>query len=416
MAMTWTLAEARALDAKDPLARLRREFRFPKTRAGREYLYFCGNSLGLQPKRTARYLREELDDWARHGVEGHVHATRPWLSYHEQVTASLARLVGAAPDEVVAMNTLSVNLHLLFCAFYRPALTRTKILIEASAFPSDEYAVASQLRFHGLDPATCLVKVPVSTEAVLDAIDRHGHSIAVVWLGHVHYLTGYAFDLATIVERAHAKGCLVGVDLAHGIGNVPLALHDHGVDFATWCSYKYLNAGPGGISGVFIHERHAKNAQQFRLAGWWGHDKASRFAMEPDFKPIPGAEGWQLSNPPIFQLAALRASLDLFDMAGMKKLRRKSERLTAFLERGLRRDLPDVRIATPSDPKRRGAQLSLQVPRAPKALPKALLKRGVICDFREPDVVRVAPVPMYTRFADVYRFVKILGDVIGQPS
>jgi kynureninase len=300
----------------------------------------------------------------------------------------------------------------LFCAFYRPASGRTKILIEDSAFPSDDYALQSQLRMHGLDPAAHLVKVPASTEAVLEAIDAHGDQVAIVWLGQVNYLTGYAFDLAAIAARAHARGCLMGVDLAHGIGNLRLQLHDDDVDFATWCSYKYLNAGPGGVSGVYIHERHALNPEQFRLAGWWGHDKASRFEMGPDFRAIPGAEGWQLSNPPIFQLAALRASLDLFDRTGMPRLRRKSEQLVAFLELGLRTALPEVQIATPSDPARRGNQLSLRIPKAPRALPKTLLRRGVICDFREPDVVRVAPVPLYTRFQDVYRLVQVLADVL----
>ncbi len=410
--MKWSLAEARRLDDNDALAPFRREFRLPRTRGGRAYLYFCGNSLGLQPKGTARYLREELDDWAAHGVEGHFHARRPWLPYHEIVTRSLARLAGATTREVVAMNSLSVNLHMLFCSFYRPALRRTKILIEESAFPSDDHALQSQIRLHGLDPAAHLLKVPVSTEAVLDAIDTHGASIAVVWLGQVNYLTGYAFDVRAITAAAHARGCLIGVDLAHGIGNLELHLHDDDVDFATWCSYKYLNAGPGGISGVYIHERHALNPAQFRLAGWWGHDKASRFEMGPDFRAIPGAEGWQVSNPPILQLAALRASLDLFDRARMPRLRRKSERLVAFLELGLRTELPEVEIATPSDPSRRGNQLSLRIPAAPRALTRTLRRRGVICDFREPNVVRVAPVPLYTRFRDVYRFVGILRDVL----
>lgn len=410
--MKWTLAEARALDGRDVLAPFRREFHLPKTKAGRDCLYMCGNSLGLQPKATAKYVREELDDWARLGVEGHFHARRPWLPYHEVVTKSLARLAGAKPHEVVAMNSLTVNVHLLWCAFYRPTLSRPKVLIEESAFPSDEYAVVSQLRMRGLDPSTTLIKVPPATDAVLDALDYYGSSVALVWIGQVNYLTGYAFDVKAIAARAHHHGSLMGVDLAHGIGNLELSLHDDDVDFAAWCSYKYLNAGPGGIAGAFVHERHGLNPDQFRLAGWWGHDKATRFVMGPDFHPIPGAEGWQLSNPPIFQLAALRASLDVFDRAGMPRIRRKRDALVRFLELGLRTELPHVRVVTPSSPRERGTQLSLQVPDAPKRLTQRLIERGAICDFREPDVVRVAPVALYTRFEDVFKFVRILRECV----
>ena len=409
------LDEARALDAADPLSCLRDEFLIPPGPDGRECVYLCGNSLGLQPRRAREYIGQELDDWARLGVEGHLHAKHAWMPYHENLTAPLARLVGARPIEVVAMNTLTVNLHLMMVSFYRPTPARHRILVEAGAFPSDQYAVASQARFHGLDPAEAIVELrprqgeaTLRTADVVEAIERDGDGIALVLLGNVNYLTGQAFDVPAITRAARARGCAVGWDLAHGAGNLLLSLHDWDVDFAVWCSYKYLNGGPGTLAGCFVHERHAEDASIPRFAGWWGHDKARRFEMQPGFRAIPGAEGWQLSNPPIFQLAALRASLELFDRATMPALRERGDRLTAYLESRLDRLATDaVRITTPRDPRQRGSQLSLRV-KDGKALVARLAAAGVICDFREPDVLRVAPAPLYNRFEDVHRFVRIL--------
>lgn len=406
--MIFNLQTAKKLDAKDPIKGFRKEFHFPKQKNGKPYLYFTGNSLGLQPKKTRQYIVEEIEAWAKWGVEGHFHARRPWLPYHEFVTNSLAKLVGAHADEVVAMNSLTTNLHLLFSAFYRPDSQRNLIMVEENAFSSDLYALGSQLEMHQWSATAHLLKVSCSTEAVLSELDRSGDRVAIVWLGQVNYQSGYAFDLAKIAKKAHEKGCLFGVDLAHGIGNLRLNLHDDGVDFATWCSYKYLNSGPGGISGIYVNRRHAQNPKQFRLAGWWGHDKASRFEMGPRFHPILGAEGFQLSNPPIFQLAALRASLDLFDRAKIDRLRKKSVLLTGFLELGLRDFVPEVEIVTPPWPELRGAQLSLRVRTSPSTLVRALNKLGVICDSREPDILRVAPAPLYNSFSDVFSFVQIL--------
>lgn len=412
MIKEFSLKAAKQLDAKDPLKKFRSEFLFPKNKAGKDFLYFCGNSLGLQPKGTRKYMDQELKEWAKYGVEGHFHAKRPWLPYHEFVTESLARLVGAKNHEVVGMNSLTVNLHLLFSSFYRPTKQRHKILIEATTFPSDEYAVVSQAKLHGFDKNSIL-HTPVDTESALKIIEQQGHEIAVVWLGNVNYLTGYAFDLKRLARAAHDKGCLFGVDLAHGIGNLALQLHEDEVDFATWCSYKYLNSGPGGISGVFIHEKHGLNKEQPRLSGWWGHDKKTRFRMGPDFQAIPGAEGWQLSNPPIFQLAALRASLDVFDRAGIKRLREKSKLISSFLEKGISDELPQVHLMTPKDPERRGTQLSLRLAHAPKELVGKLNKMNVICDFREPDIIRLAPCPLYTRYQDAFQVVQILKKILG---
>lgn len=408
----FSLSQAKKLDSKDPLKKFRKEFHFPKTKSGKQYLYFCGNSLGLQPKLTKKYIDEELKEWAKFGVEGHFHAKRPWLPYHEFVIESLANLVGAKPIEVTAMNSLTVNLHLLFASFYKPTAQRSLIMIEENSFPSDEYAVQSQADLHGYDPKTTILRAPNSTQKVIEMIEQHGEKIAVVWLGHVNYLTGYAFDLKKIADAAHRKGCMFGVDLAHGIGNLKLNLHDDGVDFATWCSYKYLNSGPGGISGIFVHEKHGTDTTRSRLSGWWGHNKKTRFEMGPEFEAISGAEGFQLSNPPIFQLAALRASLDLFDKAKITRLREKSVQLTGFLEMGLKELIPDLQILTPANPNERGTQLCLRIPKAPKELVKKLLAKGVICDFRSPDIVRVAPVPMYNSFQDVFEFVHIFKKIL----
>lgn len=404
------------MDTEDPLRQFRQQFKIPKTDGGKECLYFAGNSLGLQPVNVAQYINEELEDWARLGVEGHFVARHPWLPYHENLTEMTARLVGALPEEVVVMNTLTVNLHLMMVSFYRPTKTRYKILIEQNTFPSDKYAVDSQARFHGFNPRDAVVEQrPRSGEAILrtqdiiEAINKHGDEIALVLFGQVNYLSGQAFDMQAIAQAAHAKGCLVGFNLAHGAGNLLLKLHDWDVDFAVWCGYKYLNAGPGALAGCFVHQKHGKSFDLPRFAGWWGHDKASRFKMGPDFQPIAGAEGWQLSNPPIFQLAALRASLELFDKATMPAVRAKSERLTGYLEY-LLTEIPNrfVTVTTPSDPQARGCQLSCRVKGDPRAILKRLNETGAICDFREPDIIRMAPAPLYNSFEDVYKFASVM--------
>ncbi|MBN8229325.1 kynureninase [Corallococcus macrosporus] len=411
-----TDAFAYGLDAKDPLRPLRDEFLFPPAASGAPTIYLAGNSLGLQPRKARKYVQMEMEDWERLGVEGHVHGRHPWLPYHELLTEQVARVVGAQPVEVVVMNTLSVNLHLMMVSFYRPTRERFKILIEGGAFPSDQYAVASQARFHGYDPKEAILRLTpregedtLRPEDILETIERHGKEIALVMLGSVNYLTGQAFDLREITRVAHAQGCKVGFDLAHGAGNLKLSLHDDGPDFAVWCSYKYLNGGPGSLGGVFVHERHAHSPELPRFEGWWGHNKATRFEMGPTFDPLPGAEGWQLSNPPIFQLAALRSSLELFDKATMAALRAKSDQLTGYMEFLLDR-LPAgfVTITTPRDLKQRGAQLSLRFKGEPKRLLHRLAAAGIICDFREPDIIRAAPAPLYNTYLDVFRFVKAL--------
>ena len=409
--------EARALhlDACDPLAACRDEFLIPRNDDGSEQVYLCGNSLGLQPRATRSALLDELDDWQRLAVEAHFRGRHPWMPYHEFVRDDLASLVGALPHEVVAMNSLTVNLHLMMVSFYRPSASRHAILIERNAFPSDHHAVESQIRFHGFDPASALIEIDpdladgsLSEAAILRAIDQHGDRIAMVMLPGLQYLSGQAFDLAAITRAAHAKGCRVGFDLAHAAGNLHLQLHDSGCDFAVWCSYKYLNSGPGAVAGCFVHERHAR-ADLPRFAGWWGHDQATRFRMAPEFVPSPGADGWQLSNPPILALAPLRVSLAIFRRAGMVALRAKSEQLTAAFDALIRTHVGDVlAIATPSEPARRGCQLSLRVkgPReAGRSLFEHLHARGIVVDWREPDVIRAAPTPLYNRHIDCLRFV-----------
>jgi kynureninase len=390
---------AKAKDETDLLREFRSRFHLPLNR-----VYLAGNSLGLQPKKAREYIVTELDDWAKLGVEGHFKARNPWLSYHELLTAQTARLVGAKPWEVVVMNTLTVNLHLMMVSFYRPTPERNKILIEAGAFPSDQYAVTSQAEFHGGE----VIELE-REEDVLHRIERDGLSIALVLLGNVNYLTGEAVDMRAIAKAAHEKGSMVGFNLAHGAGNLELRLHDDDVDFAVWCSYKYLNAGPGGPAGCFVHERHATDKKILRFAGWWGHNKKTRFQMDRLFDPIPGAEGWQLSNPPIFQLAALRASMEIFDEATMPAIRKKSEMLTGYLE-FLVDQLPSgfCEIITPREPQRRGSQLSLRIKKDARGLVPKLAAEGVICDFREPDVVRVAPVPLYNTFTEVWSFSRVL--------
>ena len=408
-------AFARRMDAEDPLRHFRDEFLFPRHH-GEPVIYLVGNSLGLQPRKTKTYVQEALEDWEAFGVEGHFRGGRPWLPYHEMLTEQTARLVGAHPLEVVVMNTLTVNLHLMLVSFYRPSGERRKILMEAGAFPSDQYAVASQVRFHGYTPEEAVLPLTprpgeetLRTEDILETIERHGKELALVLLGNVNYLTGQAFDMAAITRAAHRQGCQVGFDLAHAAGNLQLSLHDDGPDFDVWCSYKYLNGGPGTLGGVFVHERHARNKELPRFQGWWGHDKQTRFQMGPDFEPIPGAEGWQLSNPPIFQMAALRASMELFDRATMPALRRKSELLTGYLEFLLDRLPPGfVRSITPRDPKQRGTHLSLRFTKEPRQLLEKLTAQGVLCDFRSPDIIRAAPAPLYVSFHDVYRFAGVL--------
>jgi kynureninase len=404
---------AEALDAADPLRGFRTRFHIPH-HDGAEQAYFCGNSLGLQPTGVRAALMQELDDWAALGVEAHFRGKHPWMPYHETVRDSLASVVGAQPLEVVAMNSLTANLHLLMVSFYRPTAERPAILIEAGAFPSDRHAVASQIRFHGFNPDTDLIELApdeaagtISMAAIERTLAEHGHRIALVLWPGVQYRTGQAFDLREISRLAHARGCTVGFDLAHAAGNLPLQLHDSGADFAAWCSYKYLNSGPGAVAGAFVHERHAR-ADLPRFAGWWGHDAATRFRMGPEFVPSPGADGWQLSNPPILALAPLRVSLELFAEAGMDRLRAKSERLTGYLEALIRRDCADVlEVVTPAEPARRGCQLSLRVAGGRgrgRALFDFLAARGIVGDWREPDVIRISPVPLYNSHADVRHF------------
>ena len=412
--MTMDMAAAQALDAADPLRDFRSRFHIPQ-HEGVDQAYFCGNSLGLQPKAVREALVQELDDWAALGVEAHFRGKHPWMPYHAEVREGLAALVGALPSEVVAMNSLTANLHFLMVSFYRPTRERPAILIEAGAFPSDRYGVESQIRFHGFDPATDLIELAadepggtISMEAIERTLAEHGHRIALVLWPGVQYRTGQAFDLKRITELAHARGCVVGFDLAHGAGNLKLALHDSGVDFAAWCHYKYCNSGPGAVAGAFVHERHAVTDRP-RFAGWWGHDQATRFKMGPEFRPTPGAEGWQLSNPPILALAPLRVSLDLFAEAGMDRLRAKSEKLTGHLEALIAARVANVLdVVTPADPARRGCQLSLRVQggrERGRALFEYLEARGIVGDWREPDVIRISPVPLYNRFTDLHRFV-----------
>lgn len=404
---------ALALDATDPLPSLRDEFLLPR-HGGAEQAYFCGNSLGLQPRGARAHVEEVLDKWAHEAVEGHFTGQAQWMPYHQLVREPLARLVGAQPSEVVAMNSLTANLHLMMVSFYRPTRERPAILIEAGAFPSDRHAVASQIGFHGFDPATDLIELEpdlpggtYSMAAIEAAIAEHGRRLALVLWPGIQYRSGQAFDLGAIARLAQAQGAVCGFDLAHAVGNVELALHDSGVDFAVWCHYKYLNAGPGAVAGCFVHERHARSERP-RFAGWWGHEAATRFRMGPQFVPTPGAEGWQLSNPPILGLAPLRASLDLFDRVGMPALRAKSLRLTGYLEALIRSRLSEtLQIATPDDPAQRGCQLSLRVVggrERGRALFDYLAANGVLGDWREPDVIRISPAPLYNTHADVLRF------------
>jgi len=403
-------------DAKDDLFRFRERFHIPLHSDGSEAIYLCGNSLGLQPKQTKQYIETELDDWASLGVEGHFKARNPWMPYHEFVSKTMAQIVGAKEHEVVIMNTLTTNLHLMMVSFYRPEGKRKKILIEADAFPSDRYAVASQVQFHGGDPATDVIEWSAtdggetpSLQGLQNILKEQGDEIALIMVGAVNYYTGQSFDLKRIAEMGHDHGTMVGFDCAHGAGNVDLQLHDSGADFAVWCTYKYLNSGPGSLGGCFVHERHADSPNLPRFTGWWGHDKETRFKMRDDFSPMHGAEGWQLSNPPILSLVAIRSSLDVFAEAGFENLRKKSLQLTNYLENLIHKlDTDRIKIITPDRPEDRGCQLSLAVRDADKSLFDKLTENGVIADWREPDVIRIAPVPIYNSYEDCWRFVDLL--------
>ena len=415
-----SLDYAKQLDREDSLSYLRHEFHIPRDKHGKEWLYFTGNSLGLQPKITSKYIRQELDDWANFGVEGHFEAKNPWLSYHELLTDNMSKIVGAKPIEVVVMNTLTTNLHLLMVSFYQPTKTKYKIIIESDAFPSDRYAVQSQLSFHGFDPDEALIewspkegKELLELEDLKSILDSQGDEVALLLIGGVNYYTGQYLDIKKITELGHAKDCIVGIDLAHGAGNIQPNLHDSGVDFAAWCTYKYLNSGPGSLSGLFVHEKHAQRKDLPRFAGWWNHNKETRFNMRQPFDVMKGAEGWQLSNPPILSMAAIKASLDIFEKVGIDVLIKKSKKLTGFFEFLIHQIASDtIKIITPAHPNERGCQLSLQVKNADKNLHRKLTENNIITDWREPDVIRCAPVPMYTSFEDVYHMVKTLESLL----
>lgn len=419
-----TIGFAREMDAADPLCSFREKFLFPTFHVG-NMVYFTGNSLGLQPKSAKKLINEELDEWAKFGVEGHFMAKRPWYAYHEFLTKYTANIVGAKEHEVVVTHSLTTNLHLLMVSFFRPSGKRTKILCEAKAFPSDQYALESQLRFHGLNPAEHLVEVGPRTgehlireEDILGRIEGLGDELALVMIGGVNYYTGQLFDMEKITKAGHGVGAVVGFDLAHAAGNVNLKLHKWGIDFAVWCGYKYLNSSPGGVSGIFVHERHADKPELPRFAGWWGYDKATRFKMESGFKPMYGAEGWQLSNAPVLGMAAHLASLEIFDQAGMDRIGEKRDVLTAYLEFVIddvskkHADKCRFEIITPRDKSKRGAQLSILVHGQGKALFDALSAQGVVADWREPNVIRVAPAPLYNSFEDCYLFGQCLGNAI----
>ena len=417
-----TLEFAKKLDSDDELKSYRNKFHIPKDVEGNELVYFTGNSLGLQPKSAKDYINQELEDWANLGVEGHTHAKNPWMSYHEFLTQSMAKIVGAKPLEVVVMNTLTTNLHLMMVSFYKPTKKRYKILIESDAFPSDKYAVESQLRHHGYDDHEGLVlwkaregEELANYDDLEKIIEEQGDEIALIMIGGVNYYTGQFFDLKRITKLGHKNGCVVGFDCAHGAGNVELNLHDSGADFAVWCTYKYLNSGPGSLGGCFVHERHAFDKTLNRFTGWWSHNKKTRFNMRHDFDVLPGAEGWQLSNPPILSMAAIRASLDIFNEVGIENLTKKSKKLTGYFEFLINElNHKDIKIITPSNPNERGCQLSIQVKNADKKLHQKLMEVGVITDWRESDVIRCAPVPLYSSFKDVYKMVERLKKILNE--
>jgi kynureninase len=420
------LAYAIEQDRSDELSEYRALFHIPKDKDGNDWLYFTGNSLGLQPKATQDYLQQELDDWAKYGVEGHFEAKNPWMPYHEFLTESMAEIVGAKPIEVVIMNTLTTNLHLLMVSFYQPTQTKYKIVIESDAFPSDKYAVESQLNFHGFDAKDDLIlwrpregEDLLRIEDLASILEEQGDEIALLLIGGVNYYTGQYLNLKKIAELGHAKGCMVGIDLAHGVGNIQPNLHEADVDFAAWCTYKYLNSGPGSLGGLFVHEKHAHNKQLKRFSGWWNHNKETRFNMRQPFDVMPGAEGWQLSNPPILSMAAIKASLDMFNKVGMNALRKKSLKLTGYFEFLINAlGFDGIKIITPSNPEERGCQVSIQITltktEADKRLHQKLTEAHIITDWREPDVIRCAPVPLYNTFQDVYNMVEKLKNILNE--
>lgn len=410
-------------DQQDSLSYMRDKFYHPVI-DDKQVLYFTGNSLGLQPKKTKDYIQVELDDWAKLGVEGHFHGTNPWYSYHELLTPASARLVGAKESEVVCMNSLTTNLHLLFVSFYQPTKERYKIISEAKMFPSDRYLLETQAAHHGFDPGDVIIEVSprdgeytLREEDILAVIEEHKDELALVFFGGVNYFTGQFFDLKLLTDAAHKVGAMAGFDLAHAAGNIPMKLHDWNVDFAAWCTYKYINSSAGNVGGIFVHEKHGNNPDLTRFGGWWGHDKDRRFLMENGFSPIQGAEGWQLSNAPILGMSALKASLDIFDEAGIHNLREKSLKLTAYLEyvfTDVVDKFPDfgIEIITPKEPERRGCQLSIKLLGTDRKFFDALTKAGVITDFREPDVIRVAPTPLYNSFSDIFQFGEVLTNLL----
>lgn len=412
-----SLQFARQLDREDPLKKFRSLFKIPQ-RNGEDCIYFCGNSLGLQPVTAAASIEEQMANWAHLAVEGHFEGATPWMTYHKKATAALAKLVGASEEEVVAMNSLTVNLHLLLVTFYRPSGKRKKVLMEKGAFPSDQYALESHLRWHGLNPDECIIEVApdindhlYSTDHIVREIEKTGEELALVLFGGIQYYSGQLFDMKAITEAAHRVGALAGFDLAHAMGNVPMRLHDWQVDFAAWCTYKYLNSSPGGISGVYIHQSHATNKELDRFGGWWGHNEKERFLMKKGFDPIANADGWQLSNAPVLLMAAHLASLDIFEEAGIQELRKKSIALTGFLEfllKSLNESDQTIQIITPANPVERGSQLSLYITNGNKQLFKAITERGVIADWREPNVIRIAPTALYNTFEEVFRFTELL--------
>lgn len=421
--MVNTKEYAEQLDKNDLLKDFRNQFYIPLIN-GKESVYFTGNSLGLQPKSTQDYVLNELEDWASFGVEGHFHARKPWMPYHEIFAEQVSKIVGALPEEVVVMNQLTVNLHLLMVTFYRPVQQRYKIICEAKAFPSDQYAMESQVRFHGYDPATAIIEVApregeytIRTEDIINTIQQHGNETALVLFGGVNYYSGQVFDMAAITKAAHEAGAYCGFDLAHAAGNIELQLHNWNADFACWCSYKYLNSGPGGVSGVFIHQKHFANKDLPRFAGWWGYTKSTRFKMEKGFEPIPTAEGWQLSNAPILSMAAHKASLDIFEKAGMENLVAKGQLLSdylLFIIDELNNNAAEklIEIITPRAAHEKGCQVSMLMLQKGKEVFDALLKQGVIADWREPNVIRVAPVPLYNSFEDIFRFGAIIKSIL----
>ncbi|MFT4994551.1 MAG: kynureninase [Paraglaciecola sp.] len=422
-----TLAYAKAQDAQDPLAEYREQFHHPVI-DGKQVLYFTGNSLGLQPKTAREYVNKELDEWANLGVEGHFAAENPWVSYHEILTPASARLVGAKESEVVCMGSLTSNLHLLFVSFYKPTAKRFKIISEAKMFPSDRYLLETQVRHHGLDPDEAIIEISpragehlIHEDDIVAAIEEHSDEVALVFFGGMNYFTGQLFDMERLTQVAHQHGAIAGFDLAHAAGNVPLEMHKWNVDFAAWCTYKYINSSAGNVAGLFVHERHGNDTSINRFGGWWGHNKERRFLMENTFDPMKGAEGWQISNAPIMGMAILKASLDIFDQAGMHNLRAKSLKLTAYLEfifNDVVQKFPDIQleIITPNNPQQRGAQLSIKLIGTDKSFFEKLTQAGVISDFRSPDVIRLAPAPLYNSFEDVYQFGHTLDNLLSQWS